>query len=121
MSINIRAARQAFQARLQKDLAEREASRERALKAVRAVAPQIIARYSTVKTAYLFGSILRSGAFRVDSDIDIAVKGASAEDYFALWHDLEDALPDWFIDLRDLPPDTFFTRWVYETGEKIYG
>ncbi len=121
MTIDIQAAREAFQARLQRKFEQREAARENALQVARAAVPAIVAKYPAIKAAYLFGSILRPGAFRVDSDIDIAIEGGSAEDYFALWHDLEEALPDWFIDLRDLPPDTHFTQRVYRTGEKIYG
>ena len=121
MSIDIQGARQSLKARLQKNFEEREAARKKALKSVLAKAPAIVAKYPAVKSAYLFGSILRSGAFRADSDIDIAIEGGSAEDYFALWHDLEDALPDWSIDLRDLPPNTRFTQRIYERGEKIYG
>ncbi len=121
MSIDIQAARQALEARFQKDFKKREAAREKALQAARAVAPGIIAKYPAIGAAYLFGSILRPGAFGSDSDIDIAIEGGSAKDYFDLWHDLEKALPNWFIDLRDLPPDTYFTRRVYRTGEKIYG
>jgi predicted nucleotidyltransferase len=121
MSFDIQAARQSFQARLQKDYEAREAARQKAFEAVRAKVPAVIAKYRAVKSAFLFGSILRPGAFRPDSDIDIAIEGGSAEDYFALWHDLEDALPDWLIDLRDLPPDTRFAEQVFERGEKIYG
>lgn len=121
MSINVQAARRAFQARLEKQKTERETARSMALQAVRTIAPAIIVKYASVKAAYLFGSILRASAFRPDSDIDIAVENCSAEDYFALWHDLEDALPDWPVDLRDLPANTSFTRQVYQTGEKIYG
>ena len=86
-----------------------------------AAAPKIIGQYPAIKSAYLFGSVLKPGAFRPGSDIDIAIDGGSAEDYFALWHELEDALPEWFIDLRDLPPHTLFTRHVLERGMKIYG
>lgn len=121
MSLDIQAARRAFKVRLQKKFNEKEAARKKALQAVRAVTPGIIAKYSAVQSAYLFGSILRSGAFHPDSDIDIAIEGGSAQDYFALWHELEEALPDWFIDLRDLSPNTRFTRRVQEFGEKIYG
>ncbi|MFN8456907.1 MAG: nucleotidyltransferase domain-containing protein [Anaerolineae bacterium] len=85
------------------------------------MAPAIIARYPSIKAAYLFGSILRPGAFRGDSDIDIAIENGAAEDYFALWRDLQEVLPDWLIDLRDLPPDTVFTRHILSMGEKIYG
>jgi predicted nucleotidyltransferase len=121
MSFDIQAARQSLQARLQKDFETREAARHKALESVRAAIPAIVAKYKAVKSAYLFGSILRPGAFRPDSDIDIAIEGGSAEDYFALWRDLEEALPHWLIDLRDLPSDTHFTEQVRQRGEKIYG
>lgn len=121
MSTNIQAYRQSYQARLQRDLEKREAGRKKALEEVKAVAPVIAAKYPAVKTVYLFGSILRPGAFRTDSDIDLAVEGGSAEDYFALWRELQEAMPGWFIDLRDLPSGTLFTQRVQETGEKIHG
>lgn len=118
---NIGAYRQSFQSRLRRERQERESRREAALQMVRSVVPSIIAQYPGVKAAYIFGSILRPNAFRIDSDIDIAIEGDSAEEYFALWRELEAALSDWFIDLRDLPAGTRFAQRVYETGEKIYG
>lgn len=121
MTVNIQLAREAFQARWQNKFEQREAGRKKALQAIHAIVPTIVAKYPAITTAYIFGSVLRPGAFRADSDIDIAIEGGSAEDYFALWHELEDALPDWFIDLRDLPPDTHFSQRVLKTGEKIYG
>lgn len=121
MITNIQDYRQSYQARLRRDFNQREIIRDKAKKAVLATAPAIITQYPSVKAGYLFGSILRPGAFRPDSDIDIAIEGGTAEDYFALWRDLQEALPDWLIDLRDLPPHTQFTQRVYETGEKIYG
>lgn len=121
MSIDVREAKRILQARYQKQLEERETARNEALQAVRTVVPEVVTKFPAVSAAYLFGSILRPGAFRADSDIDIAIEGGSARDYFAVWHTLEEALPHWLIDLRDLPPDTGFTRRVKERGEKIYG
>ena len=121
MATDIQTYRRSFQARLQQSLEEREARRKKALKEIKAVIPVILTKYPTINTVYLFGSVLQSGRFRADSDIDLAIEGSTAEDYFALWRDLQEALSDWFIDLRDLPPDTLFTQRVYETGEKIYG
>ncbi len=121
LSIDIKAARKAFLSRQQRALEQHEALRQNALQAVHSVAPSVIAKYQTVTAAYLFGSILRPGAFQADSDIDIALEGVSAEDYFALWRELEEALPDWLIDLRDLPLDQHFAKRVRNTGEKIYG
>lgn len=118
---DIETSRRLLTNRYRKQLAEREALRQTALDAVRRLAPAIIARYPSVQAAYLFGSILHPGRFRPDSDIDIGVSGATAEEYFALWHALEEAFPEWNIDLRDLPPSTTFTHRVLTTGEKIYG
>lgn len=121
MPIDIQEARRSFQARQQKKFVACESARKKALLAVRSTAPGIIAKYPAVTAAYLFGSILRPGAFGSDSDIDIAIEGGGAADYFTLWHELEEALPDWPIDLRDLPPGTYFSERVYQQGEKIYG
>lgn len=121
MVTDIQTYRRSFEVRLQQDTAEREARREQALNAIKAVVPALIPRYPAIKTVFLFGSILRFGRFQTSSDIDVAIEGGSAEDYFAFWRDLQEALPDWLIDLRDLPPATLFTKRVYEIGEKIYG
>ncbi|HRV95950.1 MAG TPA: nucleotidyltransferase domain-containing protein [Anaerolineae bacterium] len=121
MSIDIKAAKKSFVARQQKRFEQQETIRIAVLDKVRKAIPAIVARYADVEAVYLFGSILRPGAFTYDSDIDVAVEKISAEEYFRLWQDLETALPDWAIDLRDLPPDTNFTRQIYRTGEKIYG
>lgn len=116
----IRQAKAFQQARQQQRLAAREALRSQALQAVMAKAPQIIARYKRVTAAYLFGSILRAGAFRLDSDIDIGVVDLPVADYTPLRTDLEAALPAWEIDLRELPPDTSFTALVKQGGQLIY-
>ncbi len=87
--------------------------------AVEAVAA-LMAHYPGVTAAYLFGSILRPGAFHSHSDIDIAVEGLAPEAYSSLWRDLEVALPHWFIDLRELPAAGSFTKLVKLTGQKIY-
>lgn len=116
----IRQAQAFQQARHQQQLAAREALRAEALQAVMAKAPQIIARYKRVTLAYLFGSILRAGAFRPDSDIDIGVADLPVSDYTPLRTDLEAALPAWEIDLRELPPNTTFTTLVKQGGRLIY-
>ena len=117
----IEAYQQSFQARLRRDFERREGLRQKAYHVMQNRLPVIIAKYQAIKSAYLFGSILRPGSFRSDSDIDLGIIGGSAEDYFALWHELTEALPEWNIDLRDLPPNTRFTECVLERGEKIYG
>ncbi len=113
-------ARQLFKARLERQFQQYEIRRLQTLEMVLAVGPTIIAKYPNVTTAYLFGSLLRPGSFQVTSDIDIAVLGIEPQFYASLWHELEIALPDWFIDLREMPADSSFTTIVKLTGKKIY-
>jgi predicted nucleotidyltransferase len=96
MPIDVRAARAYLEAREQQQLHEREARRERAAQAARAAVRAVMPYFPSVAKAYLFGSVTRPGAMRRDSDIDIAIEGhLTAEEYFALWRDLERAMPGW--------------------------
>jgi len=66
--------------------------------------------------------VLRPGALRSTSDIDLAVEGRlSAGEYFALWRELERAAVGWPIDLVELDRDLRFAARVREQGELIYG
>ncbi len=113
--------RRNFQARMQRQREAREIRRRQALAAVRKEAPSLMAEWPAVHRAYLFGSITREGAFHAASDIDIAIEGKiDAETYFALWHALERALPDWAIDLRDPFTLSRFTAIMERRGELIY-
>jgi predicted nucleotidyltransferase len=118
--VDIAACRESFAAREERKLAEREKRRQTALEAAASVLNAILPRYSKVHRAYLFGSVVRPGAFRLDSDVDVAVEGIEAADYFALWRDLERAMPDWPVDLRDLVPGTHFAERVQMEGHLIY-
>jgi predicted nucleotidyltransferase len=69
---------------------------------------------------YLFGSVVRPGAFRLDSDVDAGVEGADAQDYFALWRDLEREAPEWTIDLREVSGNPPFAERVRATGIPLY-
>ncbi|HEY71679.1 MAG TPA: nucleotidyltransferase domain-containing protein [Thermoflexia bacterium] len=40
--------------------------------------------YPSLRRVYLFGSVIRPGAFLPSSDIDVAVEGLDAEAYFDL-------------------------------------
>jgi predicted nucleotidyltransferase len=118
--VDIAACRASFAAREESRLAERETRRQAALAAAVNALKAILPHHGKVRRAYLFGSVVRSGAFRIDSDVDIAVEGIEAADYFALWRDLEEAMPDWPVDLRDLVPGTHFARRVQMEGRLIY-
>jgi len=112
--------RRAFQQRTQRALKEREDHRRKALLAVRDQAPAVLAAYPSVRRVYLFGSVTRPGAFDTASDIDIAVEGTTAADYFAVWRDLERALPNWTVDVREIDAPSPFADRVRETGVLIY-
>ena len=118
--VDVAACRRSFFAREERARAKRELRRQAALKAATDAIDSIVAGYPAVRRAYLFGSVLRQGAFRPRSDIDIAVKGIDAAGFFALWRDLEEAIPDWAVDLRDLVPGSHFARRVQDGGRLIY-
>ncbi len=119
-NVDIVACRESFTAREERKLAEREKRRQVALEAAGAALNAVLPRYGKVRRAYLFGSVTRPGAFRLDSDVDIAVEGIEAADYFALWRDLEAAMPDWPVDLREFVPGTHFAERVQMEGHLIY-
>ncbi len=109
-----------FRARQQKQFAEREAAREVALRAARERIPPLLARWPSIQRAYLFGSVLRPGAFHQHSDIDIAVEGIPGACYFEVWRALEAALPEWPIDLRDMEASPLLADLIQQTGELLY-
>ena len=122
MAFDIIACRAHLRARLERQHRAREQRRQAALEALRAAACAVLPRFSAVRCAYLFGSVLRPGALRPTSDIDIAIEGGlDAQEYFALWRELERAAPGWLIDLVELDQDLCFAALVRERGELIYG
>lgn len=112
--------RRNFQARLKRQLETRERARRWALQAIHEKGVAILSNWPSVRRAYLFGSVTRPGAFHEESDVDIAVEEATAQEYFALWRALEQALPDWAIDVRDITPASTFADLVRKTGVLIY-
>ncbi len=119
--VDIDVCRATFLARQHRARAEREARRLTALEAVRQAILKCVPGYPSVHQAYLFGSIVRPGAFRLDSDVDVAVEGIGVAEYFELWRDLESAAPEWTIDLRDITgQSSAFAQRVQATGWLIY-
>lgn len=96
--------------------ARRAAAQEAAERAIRAAAP----RYPGIRRIYLFGSVLRPGAFRPDSDIDVGVEGDDGHGLFDFWRELEAAAPGWAFDVRPLDPEDPFSQRVQERGRLIY-
>jgi uncharacterized protein len=112
--------RRSLHARLERRQTEREAARQKALAAATAVIPQLAAMWPSIERVYLFGSILRPGAFHKWSDIDVAVAGITPEAYFGFWKALEEALPNWLIDLRDIDTPSLFSDRVKQNGVLLY-
>ena len=99
----------------------RERERQALLDTVRTATRTILPNFVDVRRAYLFGSVLRPEVMHLTSDIDIAIEGRlSAEDYFALWRQLEDTLIGWPIELVELDRDLHFAARVRETGVLFY-
>jgi len=120
--VDITACRAYLQARKRQRDQEREALRQQILQLVRTVVPSVLAAFPQVRRAYVFGSVVRPGAMlRKDSDIDVAIEGTlSAEDYFALWREIERAIPGWTVEVVELGRDLHFAERVRQTGEIIY-
>lgn len=118
--VDVAACRRSFLAREERARAKRELRRQTALKAATDAIRSRVADYPALRRVYLFGSVLRQGAFKPRSDIDIAVEGVDAVDFFSLWRDLEEAMPDWAVDLRDLVPGSKFALRVQERGRIVY-
>ena len=119
-SVQIETYRRTFRQRVQRDREEREERRRQALRAVWKKAPAILAAYPSVRRAYLFGSIIRPGAFHPASDVDIALEGTTASEYFAVWRGLERALSGWTVDVREITAPSPFAHLIRETGILIY-
>lgn len=86
---------------------------ERVREAIRRLAPQ----FPAVQAVHLFGSILRSGRFRPDSDIDVAIEDDDVAVETPFWQALEEAVAR-DVDLR--PRIGPVARAVEEGGELCY-
>lgn len=121
MAWDVAACRATFQARWQRECEQREAYRQEAMQAVCSAAEVVFPLFPAVQCAYLFGSVIRPGALRVVSDIDIAIEGhLDAEDYFALWRELERGTPGWSLDLIELDRHSRFAASIRQQGVLIY-
>lgn len=110
-----------FQQRLADQMAEREELRQQAQTAATAAILALAPTFPSLQYAFLFGSITRAGQFHPQSDVDVALEGTTAEDYFAFWRELEKALPNWVLDVRELTAaDQAFANLIRQTGILLY-
>jgi predicted nucleotidyltransferase len=77
-----------------------------------------IARRYGVREVLLFGS--SADPNRDANDIDLAVEGIAAEEFFSFYGELLFALSK-PVDVIDLSNDTKFNRLVYREGIRLYG
>ncbi len=82
----------------------------------KSIIKRLASRYR-VKRVLLFGSSLYKKTGR---DIDLAVEGLPAKNFFKFYGDLLFSLPK-SVDLIDLSKDSKFTRLVRQEGLAIYG
>ena len=114
------ACRKTLQAREERVRAERERLRQKALVEIRQAVHAVVGRYPVLRRVYLFGSVIRPGAFRLDSDIDVAVEGLDMGTCFDLWADMERAMPGWTLDVRALAGADGFSERVRQRGMLLY-
>ncbi len=125
MKVDVAESRAYLAARAAATYEAREQRRAAALIAARAAAQAVLPRFPAVRRAYLFGSVIRPGAMRATSDVDIALEAAldaalDAETYFAVWRALERAAGPWKLDVIELGPEVHFAARVRAEGELIY-
>jgi predicted nucleotidyltransferase len=99
------------------DRAGREALRRQQVQAVRLAVQNLVPHYPAVQAVYLFGSLVRPGAFGPDSDIDLAVVCDDLAEESRFWQALEAVLTR-PVDLR---PYRAAVAWAVDTyGECLY-
>lgn len=112
--------RRTFQQRAQARFQAREKRRQQAKRAVCDAIRMVMPHYPSVQQVYLFGSVIKPGAFRRDSDVDIGVVGANMALCLDIWRDLEQAAPEWMLDVRSLDAQNRLTKRIRQKGELIY-
>jgi len=68
---------------IEKQKADRERERQQVLSSVKDILEELAPEYGFSK-AYIFGSIVKPGRFRRNSDVDIAIFDLKDEDFFRL-------------------------------------
>ena len=122
MTFDVQASREHLAARLAQQYEQAEARRLAALDAARCAIRRAGPRFTSVRRAYLFGSVLLPGQFRPDSDIDVGIEGKlEAEDFFGLWRAIEEGAPGWQVELVELDRTRVpFAGRVRLEGELVY-
>ena len=96
-----------------KPTAAERRTRERLLVLVYQAANLLKSRFG-VRRVVLFGSLADEVWFRTDSDVDLAVEGLSAEDYWDAWRLVEDVIRERQVDLIEIESTGKTLRQVIE-------
>jgi predicted nucleotidyltransferase len=75
--------------------------RQELMRRVREVASVLKTRFG-VRRVVLFGSLAHAAWLRSAADVDLAVSGLAAEDYWQAWQVAEEIIADHSVDLIDL-------------------
>lgn len=75
--------------------------REQLLVHIREAAAALKTRFGA-RRVVLFGSLTHEAWYTSDSDVDLAVEGLSAQDYWEAWRLLEEIIGDRPVDLVDI-------------------
>ena len=113
----IEAAREYHKQRDSKRLVQRENERQTWLFATRNAILALAPHFSAIARVYLFGSIVQSGRFHPDSDIDIAVECADLTQEGEFWRALEGTLHR-DVDIRPYEGPILWA--VNSYGERVY-
>lgn len=98
----------------------KEDFRQKTLQKILSAVPEAVSRFPSVRRAYLFGSVTQAEAFHEESEVEIAVENAEAEEYFGLWNALEQILTGVTVALCELGPDSDFSRQIRREGLLLY-
>lgn len=93
--------------------------RERLLQRVRDAAAVLKARFA-VRRVVLFGSLASEAWFVSDSDVDLAVEGLDAKDYWRAWQLVEEIIADRPVDFVEIETaDSALARAIQRYGVEL--
>jgi len=75
--------------------------RDRLMERIRKAAAILKTRFGA-RRVQLFGSLAQPLWFRADSDVDLAVEGVKAQDYWTAWQAVEEIIEDRSVDFIEI-------------------
>lgn len=94
-----------------------ESRRQDALQCAKILAKMLVSRFGA-KKVMLFGSVLNEDRFNKNSDIDIAVEGIGAENYFSAFAECQ--MLDFPVDLIEISTATPLMKERIAKGTVLY-